>query len=67
MGRPQAGAAKRTEVFATRFTASEAERIDQLRGELSRSDFMRWLALREVRREAHGQPVDPGLPPLYGT
>ena len=59
-GRPALGENKRTVKVSPHFTASEAARLDAVRGDMDRAVLARDAVLREVKRRekrANRQPV----------
>jgi hypothetical protein len=55
MGRPRGAAGHRTEVLGVRLTPKEAERlVDSRRGSMSRSQYLRWVLVKDADRDPHG-------------
>lgn len=55
MGRPRGAAGHRTEVLGVRLTPKEAQRlVDSRRGSMSRSQYLRWVLVKEADRDPHG-------------
>lgn len=50
-GRPVGAAGVRDQVVAVRLTGAERAQLDAMRGNLSRSEWLRWLLMVKIREE----------------
>lgn len=57
MGRPRSTAGGRPVPISARFSVEEAQDIDERRGSLSRSEWIRWLVARARREGVRMQEV----------